>query len=195
MLSQMPTFRRQTVFPSSGQVWGMTKNADFYTEWAQKTLHYQNDTENKCGEFRTSHLHQSIEKSQSFVHSSQRLDMRSASPTADVETTIQLVPNFVQSVPSDGSYSSCDSLPQLWQRSRQRRDRHFIFHVAPQEEVARSSIWRFRRSSAPHDVTGPCTTDPSPGKVRVQVVPNIHVEVRGGAPSCWKIKSLESSCN
>jgi hypothetical protein len=36
--------------------------------------------------------------------------MCSASHTADVETIIQLVPNFVQSFPSDGSYGSCDSL-------------------------------------------------------------------------------------
>jgi hypothetical protein len=72
------------------------------------------------------------------LHTSQRLGMWSASHTADVETIIQLVPNFVQSVPSDGSYGSCDSLPQLWQRSQQRRDKHFVFHVAPQEEVARS---------------------------------------------------------
>jgi hypothetical protein len=35
--------------------------------------------------------------------------MCSASHTADVETIIQLVPNFVQSVPRDGSYGSCDS--------------------------------------------------------------------------------------
>jgi hypothetical protein len=35
--------------------------------------------------------------------------MCSTSHTADVETIIQLVPNFVQSVPSDGSYGSCDS--------------------------------------------------------------------------------------
>jgi hypothetical protein len=35
--------------------------------------------------------------------------MCSASHTADVETIIQLVPNFVQSGPSDGSYGSCDS--------------------------------------------------------------------------------------
>jgi hypothetical protein len=37
--------------------------------------------------------------------------MCSASQTADVGTIIQLVPNFVQSGPSDGSYGSCDSLP------------------------------------------------------------------------------------
>jgi hypothetical protein len=37
--------------------------------------------------------------------------MCSASHTADVETIIQLIQNFVQSVPSDGSYVSCDSLP------------------------------------------------------------------------------------
>jgi hypothetical protein len=48
--------------------------------------------------------------SQSFVHTSQRLDMCSASHTADVETTIQFVPKFLQSVPSDGSCGSCDSL-------------------------------------------------------------------------------------
>jgi hypothetical protein len=35
--------------------------------------------------------------------------MCSASHMADVETIIQLVPNFVQSVRSDGSYGSCDS--------------------------------------------------------------------------------------
>jgi hypothetical protein len=50
--------------------------------------------------------HQSIENSQSFIHTSQRLDMSSASHTADVETIIQLVPNFVQCVPNDGSYDS-----------------------------------------------------------------------------------------
>jgi hypothetical protein len=37
------------------------------------------------------------------------------------------------------------SLPQLWQRSRQRRDKHFDFYVAPKEEVARSYVWRSRR--------------------------------------------------
>jgi hypothetical protein len=35
--------------------------------------------------------------------------MPTASHTADVETIIQLVSNIVQSVPSDGSYCSCDS--------------------------------------------------------------------------------------
>jgi hypothetical protein len=35
--------------------------------------------------------------------------MCSASHTAGVETIIQLVPNFVQSVPGDGSYGSCGS--------------------------------------------------------------------------------------
>jgi hypothetical protein len=35
--------------------------------------------------------------------------MCSASHTADVETIIQLVPNFVQRVRIDGSYGSCDS--------------------------------------------------------------------------------------
>jgi hypothetical protein len=38
--------------------------------------------------------------SQSFVNTSQ-----------DVETIIQIVPNFVHSVASDESYGSCDSLP------------------------------------------------------------------------------------
>jgi hypothetical protein len=57
------------------------------------------------------HTYTSRQKnSQSFVHTSQRLDMCSASHTADVETIIQLVPNFEQSVPSDGSYGSGDSL-------------------------------------------------------------------------------------
>jgi hypothetical protein len=37
--------------------------------------------------------------------------MCSMSHMADVETIIQLVPNFVQSAPSDGSYGSYDSLP------------------------------------------------------------------------------------
>jgi hypothetical protein len=37
--------------------------------------------------------------------------MCSASHTSDVETIIELVPNFVQSVHSDVSYGSCDSLP------------------------------------------------------------------------------------
>jgi hypothetical protein len=32
----------------------------------KRTLHFQNDTENKCGVFRTSHLHQSIEKHSQF---------------------------------------------------------------------------------------------------------------------------------
>jgi hypothetical protein len=34
----------------------------------KRTFHFQNDTENKCGVLRTSHLHQSIKKNtQSFV--------------------------------------------------------------------------------------------------------------------------------
>jgi hypothetical protein len=37
--------------------------------------------------------------------------MCSASHTDDVETIIQLVLNFVPSVPCGGSYGSCDSLP------------------------------------------------------------------------------------
>jgi hypothetical protein len=32
----------------------------------KRTLHFQNDTENKCGVLRTSHLHQSIEKLSKF---------------------------------------------------------------------------------------------------------------------------------
>jgi hypothetical protein len=35
--------------------------------------------------------------------------MCSASHTTDVETITQLVPNSAHSVPSDGSYGSCDS--------------------------------------------------------------------------------------
>jgi hypothetical protein len=35
--------------------------------------------------------------------------MCSASHTADVETIIQLAPNFVQCVPGGGSYGGCDS--------------------------------------------------------------------------------------
>jgi hypothetical protein len=35
--------------------------------------------------------------------------MCSASHTADVETIIQLVTNFMQCAPSDGSYGICDS--------------------------------------------------------------------------------------
>jgi hypothetical protein len=35
--------------------------------------------------------------------------MCSTSHTADVKMINQLVPNFVQSVPSDGNYCSCDS--------------------------------------------------------------------------------------
>jgi hypothetical protein len=32
----------------------------------KKTLHFQNDTENKCGVLRTSHLHQSTKKHSKF---------------------------------------------------------------------------------------------------------------------------------
>jgi hypothetical protein len=32
----------------------------------KRTLHFQNDTENKCGVLKTSHLHQSIEKHSKF---------------------------------------------------------------------------------------------------------------------------------
>lgn len=49
--------------------------------------------------------------SQSFVLTAQKLNMCSAIHTTDVETIIQLVPNFVLSVPSDGGYGSCDLLP------------------------------------------------------------------------------------
>jgi hypothetical protein len=41
-------------------------NDDIYTGWAQKNFTLQNDTENKCGVLRTSHLHQSIEKLSKF---------------------------------------------------------------------------------------------------------------------------------
>jgi hypothetical protein len=85
------------------------------------------------------HTYTSRQKnSESFVQTSQRLDMCSASHTADVEMIIQLIPNFVQCVPSDGSYGNCDLLPQLWQRLQQGQDKHFVFYVAPQGEVARS---------------------------------------------------------
>jgi hypothetical protein len=75
-------------------------------------LHFQNDTENKCGVLRTSHLHQSIEKLSKFcTHLTETRYVCSVSHTADVETIIQLVPNFVQSGAGDESYRSCDSLP------------------------------------------------------------------------------------
>lgn len=40
---------------------------------------------------------------ESYVNTAQRLDISSASHTADVGTIIQIDPNFVQKVPSDGS--------------------------------------------------------------------------------------------
>jgi hypothetical protein len=49
--------------------------------------------------------------SQSFVLISEILDICSVSHMANVEMLIQLVPDFVWSVPSDGSYGNCDSLP------------------------------------------------------------------------------------
>jgi hypothetical protein len=80
---------------------------------------------NKFGVFRAYHLHHSLEKlSKNFLHSSQRIDIRLANHTADVETIIQLVESFVQTVPSDENCSSCDLLPQLWQRLQQRRDKN-----------------------------------------------------------------------
>jgi hypothetical protein len=60
------------------------------------------------------------------MYASHRLDMWHASHTADVQTIIQRVANFVQS-PNDASYGSCDLLPQLLQWLRwQRRDEHFL---------------------------------------------------------------------
>jgi hypothetical protein len=56
----------------------------------------------------------------------------------------------------------------IWQRLRHRRDQHLVFYVSLQE-VARGQVWRTRGPTTPHDVTGPYTTDPSPGKGRVQV--------------------------
>jgi hypothetical protein len=50
--------------------------------------------------------------------------MSSAKHTADDEKTIQLIPDFVQHAPSDVRYSSCDLLPQLWQRFWKRWDKH-----------------------------------------------------------------------
>jgi hypothetical protein len=52
------------------------------------TLHFQNYTENKCGVLRTHTYTSRYKNSQSFVHTSQRLDMCSASHAADVETII-----------------------------------------------------------------------------------------------------------
>jgi hypothetical protein len=56
----------------------------------------------------------------------------------DVEMIIQLVPNFMLIVLSNGSYGSCDLLPQLWHRFKQRQDKHFISYVSPQEKVTQS---------------------------------------------------------
>jgi hypothetical protein len=74
-----------------------------------KELYTFKITQNKCGVFRIHTDTSKLRNSQNFVHTSQRLDMCSASHTEDVETIIQLVLNFVQNVPSDGSYGSCDS--------------------------------------------------------------------------------------
>jgi hypothetical protein len=64
------------------------------------TLHFQNDTENKWGILRSSHLHQSIEKLSKFcMHLTETQYVCSASHMADVKTIIQFVPDFVQSVP------------------------------------------------------------------------------------------------
>jgi hypothetical protein len=60
---------------------------------------------------KTSHTYTSQQKI--FEHTSQRLDVCSAINTAVVETTIQLVSNFVQCVPGVSSYGSFDSLPHL----------------------------------------------------------------------------------
>jgi hypothetical protein len=44
------------------KVWGILKIQSEH----KRTLHFKNDTENKCDAFRTSHLHQSIEKLSKF---------------------------------------------------------------------------------------------------------------------------------
>jgi len=60
------------------------------TRWTQKTLLFENDTENKCDVLRTSRLNLLIEK-----NTSQKLNVCSASHMARIETIIQLVPNIV----------------------------------------------------------------------------------------------------
>jgi hypothetical protein len=75
----------------------------------KRTLHFQNDTENKCGVLRTSHLHQSIEKHSKFcTHLTEtRYVLRESRGRCRDDSPAR--PNFVQCVPSDGSYGSCDS--------------------------------------------------------------------------------------
>jgi hypothetical protein len=79
------------------------KDGKFYSDKVQdehkRTLHFK--IIQKTNAAIELHSYTSRYKTQSFVHTSQRLDMCSASHTADVETIIQLVPNFVQCVPSD----------------------------------------------------------------------------------------------
>jgi hypothetical protein len=62
----------------------------------KRTFHFQNDTENKCDVLKTSYLTQSTEKLSKFCSHLTETRMCSASHTADIETIIQLVPNFVQ---------------------------------------------------------------------------------------------------
>lgn len=73
-------------------------------------------------------------------HTSRGVDVCPASDMAGVETINQLVQNFVQSIPSDGSYGSHDSLPEVWQTSRPRRDERHVFYLALKEEGAQNWV-------------------------------------------------------
>jgi hypothetical protein len=68
----------------------------------KRTLHFQNDAENKFGALWTSHIHQSIEKLSKFrTHLTEtRYVLRESHGRC--REIIQRAPNFVQSVPSDG---------------------------------------------------------------------------------------------
>lgn len=127
-------------------------------------LHFQNDTESKCGMLRTSHLHQSIEKLWKFC-TQLRLNICSASHTADVETIIKTRPEF------------CVVCPQ------RRKLRQLLIRClnsgkdcgTASQEVAWSEMWRSRRPSVPRDVTGFLHDRYISGKVCAQVVPNSHM--------------------
>jgi len=68
----------------------------------------------KSSILQTSHLQQpNREKNQSFTHTLRKLNMRSVTHMADVQKMIQLIPNFVQSAPSNKSYGRCDWLPHF----------------------------------------------------------------------------------
>jgi hypothetical protein len=143
----------------------------------------RNDTGNKCSILRTFTPTRVDARVFKVLYSPHR-DSKCARRVT-LQTIIRLVPNFLRSFSSDGRYSSCDSLSQLRQRLRQRRDTHCLVYSPTRRSCTGLSLAIL-------------------AAVFTSLAPMRPIRLRGrwsrtamlksrGAPACWKAKSVEVS--